>query len=275
MTEGAAAMREKIENGGAPAKGVHKIASVAMLLFRELVRDKVFFTLLAAAVALVFGALILGEMVAGEKVKAVKDLGLSVVNIFSLFILIFSGVHLVAGDISRKTLYFIFARPVRRGHYLAGAAAAVLLTVFCAVLAVLGVLLLLLWLQGEVWLGGALISGYLTMLEMVIMLSFALLFAVSLSPQLAMFLTLLIYAAGHTAQKAALIVESSRNVVLKYLVLLLSGVLPNLEFFDKKPELVYGIPIPPVYLLHSALYALSYGALILLLAAYVLNKKEL
>ena len=252
-----------------------KISGVALLFFRELVRDRVFLTLSAAAMLLVFASLILNEMVVGEEIKAVKDLGLSILNIFSLFILIFSGVNLVSRDLNRKTLYFLFAKPVNRRQYLTGSFLSIVFTVLSGILVILAVVFLLSWLQGEVWLGGLLTAGYLTLLEMLVVLSFAVLFAVSTSPQLAMFLTLLVYVIGHTIDKAAHIVEKSANVVLKYFIIVLNGLLPNLEYFNKKSDIIYRVAVPAGYFLNATLYSLSYTLLIFLIAVYILNRKEI
>ncbi len=254
---------------------IPRIPRITWLLLRELVRDNVFLTLSGAAVLLVLASLILNEMVVGQKIKATKDLGLSVMNLFSLFILIFSGVNLVAGDLGRKTLYFLFARPVKRWQYLTAAAFSLLLTVACGILVIMGTVFLLSFLQNDPWFTGLLAGGFLTLLEMMVMLSFALLFAVSTSPQLAMFLTLLMYVIGHTIEKAAALVETSSNLVLKYLVVALDGVLPNLEFFNKKAEIIHGVSIAGGYYFYAALYALGYSLLVFLLSVYVINRKEL
>ncbi len=252
-----------------------KTLHIAFIFSRELIRDRVFLVLSSAAVFLVLGSLILNEMVVGEEIKATKDLGLSILNIFSLFILIFSGVNLVSKDLSRKTLYFLFSRPVERWQYLTGASVSILFCILSGVLVIVGTVFFLSFLQGEVWVSGLLAAGFLTLLEMLVLLSFAILFAVFTSPQLAMFLTLLVYVIGHTIEKAARIVEASANVVLKYFIIVVSGLLPNLEFFNKKPEIIYGIAIPFSYFLNAVLYSLCYTVLVFLAAVFILNKKEI
>lgn len=258
----------------APAKN-NKTGLIAMLFFREQIRDRVFLSLSGAAILLVLGSLILNEMVVGEEIKATKDLGLSILNIFSLFILIFSGVNLVSRDLNRKTLYFLFSRPVKRWQYLTGSALSILMSVACAILVIMATVFFLSYLQHEIWLGGLLKAGFLALLEMLILLAFAVLFAVSTSPQLAMFLTLLIYIIGHSVQKAAAIVEHSQNMVLKYFIIIANGLLPNLEFFNKKAEIVYNVAVPASYFVYAALYSVGYSMLVFLLAVHVLNRKEM
>jgi len=60
-----------------------RVRYVALILFRELVRDRIFLTLGATAFFLVATSLILNEMVVGDRLKASKDLGLSQLNLFA------------------------------------------------------------------------------------------------------------------------------------------------------------------------------------------------
>lgn len=251
-----------------------KTKQITFLFFRELIRDKVFLLLSSAAILLVLASLILNEMVVGEEIKATKDLGLSILNLFSLFILIFSGVGLVSRDLNQKSLYFLFAKPIKRWQYLTGTATSILLCLVAGILVILSTVFFLSFIQGEMWLSGLITAGFLTLLEMLVILSFAILFAVSMSPQLAMFLTLLTYVIGHSIAKAALIVEKSTNLALKYFIILLNAILPNLEFFNKKSQIIYQMPISFSYLFNATCYAFSYSLLIFLLALHILNRKE-
>ncbi len=258
-----------------PSINISKIKHIAVIMFRELVRDKVFLSLSGAAILLVFASLILNEMVVGQQIKATKDLGLSVLNIFSLFILIFLGVNLVSRDLGNQSLYLLFSRPVSRSEYLVGSSVSVLAAVISGIVMMSGTIFLLSILQGEFWLGGLLAAGYLTLLEMMILLALAMLFVLITSPQLAMFLTLLLYVIGHTIQQALQIVANSSNAALKYFIIVMHALLPNLEFFNKKAAIVYHLPIPASYFLHATGYALAYTVVVFIIAVQVFKRKEL
>ncbi|MCP5054933.1 MAG: ABC transporter permease subunit [bacterium] len=254
---------------------IGKIKIVSIMMFKELIRDKIFLSLSGASIVLVLASLILNEMVVGQQIKATKDLGLSVLNFFSLFLLIFLGVNLVSRDINNKSLYFLFSKPVNRSEYLVGGSFSILAAVFCGILVITGTIFLLSYLQGEVWLSGLLSAGYFTLLEMTVLLAFAIFFVLITSPQLAMFLTLLTYVIGHTIHQAAQILEQSANVGLKYFVVIIDALLPNLEYFNKKTEIVYNLDIPPAYYLNATLYALGYTLVLFLVASRVFKRKEL
>lgn len=252
-----------------------RIKELSALLFRELIRDKIFFSLSGAAILMVFASLILNEMVVGQEIKAIKDLGLSVLNLFPLFILIFLGINQVSRDLNNRSLYFLFSKPVNRPEYLVGTSISILLAVVSGIFVIAGTVFFLSFIQGENWIAGLIIAAYLTLLEMMVLLAFALLFALVTSPQLAMFLTLLMYVIGHTLEKAAHIVRDSANLTLKYFVIVMHTLLPNLEFFNKKPEIVYNVPIPFSFFVYATLYALAYTVLMIFLCGFVLKRKEI
>jgi ABC-type transport system involved in multi-copper enzyme maturation permease subunit len=219
--------------------------------------------------------LILNEMVVGEKIKATKDLGLSILNIFSLFIIIFLGINLVSRDISQKTLYFLFAKPVKKDDYLKGAYISVIISLIIGMLLLIIIIAFISFLLGDLWIGGLLNAGFFTFLEMLVVLSFAFLFVVATSPQLSMFLTLLVYVIGHSIEKAAKIVENSSNLLLKYFIQGIYPIIPNLEFFNKKTMIIYKMKMSLMCYIQAGIYALSYALLIFFFAILIFNKREL
>lgn len=240
-----------------------------------MIRDNVFLALSGASVLLVFASLILNEMVVGQEIKATKDLGLSVMNLFSLFILVFLGVNILTRNLENKSLYILFSRPVSRMQYVIGSWVSILASVLCGILVISATLFLLSYIQGEVWIQGLITAAYLTLLEMIILLAFALLFSFLTSPSLAMFLTLLIYIIGHMLEQAAQVVDNSGNIVLKYIIIGLHGVLPNFQLLDKKTEIVYGLTLSFSFFRDATIYSIAYTMLVMMLAIFVFRRKEL
>jgi ABC-type transport system involved in multi-copper enzyme maturation permease subunit len=103
-------------------------SSVAVAVFRESVRDRVFYNLVFFAVLLVGASVLIGQLTAGQDVKIIKDLGLSATSIFGLFIAIFVGIQLVSKEVDRRSVYPLLAKPVRRSEFIAGKYVGLLLT---------------------------------------------------------------------------------------------------------------------------------------------------
>ena len=62
---------------------------VATHVFRDSVRDKVLYSIVAFAVVLMASSFLIGQLTAGQDVKIIKDLGLAAMSLFDLFIAIF------------------------------------------------------------------------------------------------------------------------------------------------------------------------------------------
>ena len=96
------------------------ILLVATHVFRESVRDKVLYSIVAFAVILMVSSFLIGQLTAGQDVKIIKDLGLAAMSLFGLFIAIFIGVGLVSREIERRSIYALLAKPVRRHEFVIG-----------------------------------------------------------------------------------------------------------------------------------------------------------
>src|SRR5204863_3957284 len=88
--------------------------------FREAVRDKMMYSLVAFAILLIGTSYIVGELTAGQDVKIIKDLGLSSIGVFGLFMAIFIGIGLVSKEVERRSVYAVLAKPIRRGDLVLG-----------------------------------------------------------------------------------------------------------------------------------------------------------
>ena len=97
-----------------------RVRCVAVAVFRESVRDRVFYNLVLFAVLLVGASILIGQLTAGQDVKIIKDLGLAATSLFGLFIAIFVGINLVSKEVDRRSVYPLLAKPVRRSEFIVG-----------------------------------------------------------------------------------------------------------------------------------------------------------
>src|SRR3954466_5673747 len=93
---------------------------VARQVFKDSVRDKVLYSVVAFAILLMATSYLIGQLTAGQDLKIIKDLGLAAMSIFGLFIAIFIGIGLVAREIDRRSIYAVLAKPVRRSEFVVG-----------------------------------------------------------------------------------------------------------------------------------------------------------
>src|SRR5580765_6912394 len=110
------------------------IAAIAVNVFRESVRDKVLYNLVAFAILLIGASYVLGQLTAGQDVKIIKDLGLAATSIFGLFIAVFIGIGLVSKEVERKSVYSLLPKPIHRYQLIVGKYAGLTLTLVVNVL---------------------------------------------------------------------------------------------------------------------------------------------
>src|SRR5205823_10250433 len=129
-------------------------AAIAVNVFRESVRDKVLYNLVAFAILLMGASYLIGQLTAGQDVKIIKDLGLAATSVFGLFIAVFIGIGLVSKEVERKSIYSLLAKPVDRHHIVAGKYAGLVLTLAVNLalmtVAMYALLAYMAWVQGPV-----------------------------------------------------------------------------------------------------------------------------
>jgi len=121
---------------------VARIYAIALNTYREAVRDRVLFGVLALAAGVLALTLALGELSLDQQMRVVTDLGLASISLFSVVVAIFLGSSLLYKEIERKTLYVILPKPIARFEFLLGKYFGIVAT--CAVfIAIMGALQLL------------------------------------------------------------------------------------------------------------------------------------
>ncbi len=242
---------------------------------KELIREKIFFSLLLLATIFIISTLILNEMVIGEKAKATKDLAFSILNLFLLFYVLFVFITMLKREIQEKSVYFLLTRSVSRLQYLLifFSAHFFMLLTGMAFIAMLTQLLLLLHKQFFLFSLGQAI--FFNLLEGAILLTAALLFCMLTSTQLAMFLTLFFYYAAHAIQNAVKIVTIEKNPVLAVFLKIFYFLLPDLELYNQTAAISYQLPMVFSGYLLSFLYAFCWSGLLFFISNRLFNRLEL
>jgi Cu-processing system permease protein len=266
---------------------VTAIRSVAVAVFRESVRDRVFYNLVLFAVLLVGASILIGQLTAGQDVKIIKDLGLAAIATFGLFIAVFIGIGLVWKEVERRSIYSLLAKPIRRSEFILGKYAGLALTLFVNVsvmtLAFYAVLAYMdtqfsdrvrsLWPAPATDLG-MLRAIALIFVELLLVTAVALFLSTFSSPFLSAALTFGLWVIGHfnTDLRNFEAVVESRPAA--YLARGLYYVLPNFAAFDIKTQVVHALPVPGSYIVTTAAYGAVYIALLLTAAILVFSRRD-
>src|SRR5438105_15401325 len=97
-----------------------RISAIAANTFREAVRDRVLYNLIAFALLMTGAAILVGQISLDIERLVVINLGLTAVSLFGVVIAVFIGIGLVAKEIEKRTLYTVLSRPVQRWEFIVG-----------------------------------------------------------------------------------------------------------------------------------------------------------
>jgi ABC-type transport system involved in multi-copper enzyme maturation permease subunit len=263
------------------------IAIVAVHVFKESVRDKVLYNLVAFAVLLMGVSYLIGQLTAGQDVKIVKDLGLAAMSVFGLFIAIFIGVGLVAKEIERRSVYALLVKPVQRHQFVVGKYAGLMLTLVINISVMTAAYYGALWAVSQafpeearrMWATPALDPGLIKAIAMIVVqlglvTAIALFFSSFSSPFISAALTFALYVAGHFGQdlrEFGAIVESP---VAAGICTAVSYVLPNFAVLDVKSAVVHARPVPVSYLLGGAAYGALYASVLVAAAVAIFSRRD-
>ena len=117
------------------------------------------------------------------------------------------------------------------------------------------------------------LQAFLTLLEMAVVASFSLVFSSFTTPFLSMLFTLSFYVIGHLTATIKGVLFLVKVEVIKKFLLAVFYVFPNLERFNLRNQIVYGIDIPAKYLVLSIVYALLLTLAFTLLAIVIFEKR--
>lgn len=267
----------------------YRIRLVAWHVFKESVRDRVLYAIGAFALLLVAASALIGQVTAGQDLKIIKDLGLSTIEFAGALMTVFIGVGLVAREIDRRSIDGLLAKPLPRWEFIAGKYAGLVLTIAVNValmtLAFLAMLAWLWWTAPEgvrlSWDAPALdprllLAVALTMGELAVLTAVALFFSsFSSSAFWSVVFTVGLYIAGlnsHDLRHFTDLVETP--AVFGRLVDLVGWLLPAFDAFDRKIDVVHGLPVPWGFVAARLAYAVIYAAVALGGAMLVFSRRE-
>ncbi len=260
-----------------------RILAIAGTTFREAIRNRVLYVLVAFAVGLMAFSWVLGELSLHEEVRVITDLGLAGISLFGVVIALFLGVNLLRKELAEKTVYFVIPKPLERWEFIVGkylglaATLAVLVVAMSAILAVLIVAR-----------GGA-VSVVLVRAEVLVLLELLLLTAVSLffsgfsSPYLSAMFAAGLWVAGRSTPELTSLAEGKlAGTFAGRVVEGVVAVLPDFHLFYVSGSnlggeivTVHETFVSWAYVARVAAYGMGYAALAVLLAAVLFSRRDL
>jgi ABC-type transport system involved in multi-copper enzyme maturation permease subunit len=251
-----------------------KIALVALVTFREVLRRKVQVSLVVFGAFLILASFMMSRLTIGHQHRILADLGLSAMSLVGCLLAVFVGATLVAGDLERRVLYAVIAKPVSRTEYLLGryAGLALLLVVNLAVMAAVLALVLVVEAGGLRDLDLPLLAAFgMLGVQFLVVGAVAILFSSITSSTLAAILGLSLVVAGHLTNEMRALWQDEGT---RWLAKAIWYAVPNLGALSLNEAVIYRTPVT-AEAWSAALYAALYAAAALAIASFGFERRDM
>jgi ABC-type transport system involved in multi-copper enzyme maturation permease subunit len=258
-----------------------RVFAIAINTFREAIRNKVLYGVMAVVVLANLGAVVLGEMSLHEEARVARDVGLWGVSFFGSATAIALGVSLLYGEIQRKTIHTILAKPIERHEFVLGkyAGMAVTLTILVALFAL--VLAGLLRLQRVPWgenVTKAVVLGYM---EVLVVAAIAVFFSSFSSPFLSGIFTSAIFFLGRVTPDLRYAADKAKEDWIRVISKGALYVLPDLDLYAisggevaGEHVTVHGDYVSWAYVGTAGAYAAAWIGVLLVAAALIFRRRD-
>jgi ABC-type transport system involved in multi-copper enzyme maturation permease subunit len=251
-----------------------KIKTIALNTFKEAIRDRILYLLFFfSAVALIFSRL-LAMLTVGDKVKIIKDVGLASIALFGMLMAILIGTGLVYKEIDKKTIFTLISKPIHRWQFLLGKFFGLVLTLFIMTLLMSLIFLVIVFFNTSKIEGRLLLAVLFIFIELVLITAVAILFSCFSTPILSSLFSVSFYLIGHFSWGLQTLIQKTKSGPARVLFQGIYALLPDLENFNFKTEVVYGLTVQPKFYFYSALYGLAYTFFLLVLAILIFKKRD-
>ncbi len=254
-----------------------RIALIASNTFREAVRDRVLYNLVAFAVLLSGAAILIGQISIDVERLVVVNLGLTAVSLFGVVIAIFIGIGLVSKEIEKRTLYTVLSRPVGRWEFIVGKffglTGTLVVNTFCMAIGVFAALLYVSH-KFQASDGWILAAVYFIVLEFLILCSLALLFSSFSSPLLSAVFTFSLFVIGSFAEDLRGFAAMAHGLT-RWLATGAAYLVPNFSALNVIGQVAHEQPVSPHLIAYNTAYALAYSAMAICGAVLIFERRSL
>jgi ABC-type transport system involved in multi-copper enzyme maturation permease subunit len=251
-----------------------KITAIALNTFREAVRDRILYLLLFFAVAGLVFSRFLALITVGDRLRIILDVGLASISIFGVLMAILMGTGLVYKEIDKRTVYTLLSTPIHRYQFLLGKFLGLILTLLIMVVLMSIIFFIIVWLHGGTVGAPMLTALIFIFLELVLITAVAMMFSCFSTPILSSIYSLAFYLIGHLSWGLQAFLDKMDAGLDKAVVQVVYVILPDLENFNFRTEVVHDLPIPSSIFLPALGYGLLYSAFLLFLAVAIFRKRD-
>ena len=253
----------------------NNIITIAHNTFRETMRDRILLAAVAVVLAIIGFSLFIGSISLEQNVRMIVDFGVTAIYLLQIFVAVFIGSMLMYKEIEQKTFFLIIPKPIYSYEIILGKCLGLTLTtVSVTLVSAIALFIILFFKDGASFFIPILVSIFLSTLESVILILLSILFSGFVSPIISAIFTVVIYLVGHSGDSLRTLLALTANPVTDIAIKTIYYILPNLNKFNIRNDIIYntGINMQGVFI--AVFYALLYGGLLFFIATFTFKKKE-
>ncbi len=240
----------------------------------EMYKDRSVTGFLAVGIVLIIGGFVVADMSVVEKKKMFIDTGMAAIFMVSAFITMLAGSNVIDREVRNRQVLCTLSKPMPRYAWFIGKSAGFVFTLGVVIFVLTVFLFVFVRINTHFWMPAIFVGGLLIYLEMLIISSYTLLFSTVTGQYLTLFLSMCVLIIGHMVADLK-IYWASGSAFARLISKALFYILPNLESFLASPVVLGKINIPPGLIGFMLLYTLGYLAAGVIIAAVIMNRREL
>lgn len=254
----------------------NNIFTIAHNTFRETIRDRILLAAVAVVIAIIGFSLFISSISLEQNARMIVDFGVTAIYLLQIFVAVFIGSMLMYKEIEQKTFFLILPKPIRRYEIILGKTLGLTFTTISVTLvSTIALFVILFFKDGAQYFVPIIISTILSTLESVILILLSILFSSFVSPILSAIFTIVIYLVGHSGDSLRTLITLNHNLFGDVILKIIYYILPNLNKFNIRNDIVYESSINLYGLLLAILYTILYGGIIFFIAHKQFKKREL
>ncbi|MEW6203130.1 MAG: hypothetical protein AB1546_14220 [bacterium] len=251
-----------------------KIYVIASNTFREALKDRLIFSLLITGVMLILCSLLVAELAFVQRVKVITDVGLAAITLTGIIMAVFSASNLFAREIERKRIYSILSKPVARWQLVIGKYIGAVFSLTLNLVLMTIFLLILLYIDSQVWETAIFKAALLIEMELLVVAALAIFFSSFTSSLLSLFYSFLIFVAGNMIEDIRAYWQI-KSIIGRAVAKAVYYIVPNLETFNIKQEVVHHLPVPFTVIGGAMLYGALYIIILIAAAVWMFQFRDL
>ena len=251
------------------------ILVIAKNTFKETVRDRIILGASILAILMMLVSLFIASISLDQDIRIIVDLSLTAIYVLQVFIAVFIGSNLFHKEMERKTFFLLLPKPASRESVILGKALGLVVTTTVVTLITSFALSALLLVKGgTMYLVPLFLSILMSTFEVFLLVLIAFLFSLFTSSVLSALFTLAIFLIGHSGDILVALIQKATSFPMKFLLEIIYYVLPNLEKFNLRNEVIYKVLPDTRMIIFAVFYAVLYSTILFFANRYLFKKKE-